>query len=212
MGRTNGGTYALLSTLCIACSASMRDDAHELPVEVVVVAPFEPPELLPLALPESPCAAEYRMRAMQSHFPVRVMIDASMRDQNIEAALAAVAMWNREMSADVFEPATTTDVIAEGCSWVSIVAQEQDALGNTQRSGTCKAAITIRTALWGPRTDKAAITIAHELGHAIGLGHEPEPASLMFGDANDLQELSLSEHTKCLVALALPVTAQGAAQ
>lgn len=120
-------------------------------------------------------------------FPIQLYIDEGAPNYVIEATILAAEIWNTKTDRDVFDY-DIIDFYADlptGCGWVAVVhskvAQYDGIWRGIQKeesSAVCHGQITLRNGL---NQETMYKIVVHELGHALGLAHDPgDNRSIMY--------------------------------
>jgi hypothetical protein len=148
------------------------------------------------------CAKTYMKnhQNQQLQFPINVYIDSSMSDDDIEVTVLAISTWNSTMTAPVFAPIISDDVIDRsvcGSIFVSTGDLPKDYAGYAWWD-SCSARIKFEP---NQRKEFALMVVIHELGHSLNLHHEDDRASVLHAVVYEDQEIS--DMSQCLVGHAL---------
>lgn len=128
----------------------------------------------------------------QEDFPIRVVVDPEMRPQRREVVANAISTWNETVGLQVFSyeegPATSED----GVIWIHEELLPENECGyqlyglaqRTFRRDFFGELMSINrgTIVFHTEVPDDCIlgTAIHELGHALGLHHDPEIQSIMY--------------------------------
>jgi hypothetical protein len=140
---------------------------------------------------------------LPEHYPAQVALVGEASEAEIEAAQAALKAWNAALHTELF---TLVLADASACGRINLGFDDDvpaDRTANTDWS-TCDRYIHARRSTAGP----GLITILeHELGHAMGLQHDPNPDSIMHPEVRARQPITPQD-----IANACAVTAACAAR
>jgi hypothetical protein len=167
---------------------------------------------------------DYQAQFAPKEYPVNIVIDANISDHNIGLMLESIDLWNERIKTEVLYATITYNLAMHGkCNYAVLtdnVALPLEADGKTEEIGlttygSCADDIvnveTMETRMKLTAndyfTDRAVIQIgAHELGHVLGLDHEPKDhKSMMFPTIGDDPRV-ISDKSYCLVKISMAMS------
>jgi hypothetical protein len=115
-----------------------------------------------------------------------VVIDGAAGDARVPLVSAAVAHWNQILAGigSGFRLGPVSAGSGAGIGKIQVVLSDREFISNARRFADGQGAVVMIRNTNGPPMslpNVARNVIAHELGHAIGLGHNSNPALLMCG-------------------------------
>jgi len=156
---------------------------------------------LTVQIPETPCSQQY----IENHktqivtFPIVVMVDSNLREENIDLIILSINKWNERMETTVFTiKITDQPVDRKLCGTVFINDQPIPEFSEEYKQKThtwvdkCSAEIRIENL-------SSFNNILHGLGHALNLKHDLNETSVMY----EIPGIKITDMSKCLVGLAL---------
>ncbi len=121
-------------------------------------------------------------------WPVRpaVVIDGAAGDARVPLVHAAVAHWNQILAGigSGFRLGPVSVGGSAGIGKIQVVLSDGEFISNARRFAEGRGAVVMIRNTNGPPMSLPNVprnVIAHELGHAIGVGHNSDPALLMCG-------------------------------
>ena len=142
--------------------------------------------LAALSLPAAPSAHAQNLAGVPWSVRPSVVVDAVPGDARVPLVHAAVAYWNQTFAGigSGFRLGPVSMGGGAGSGKIQVVLSDREFISNARRFADGQAAVVmIRNTDGRPMSlpNVARNVIAHELGHAIGLGHNSDPTLLMCG-------------------------------
>lgn len=153
--------------------------------------------------PPAPCKFAWP----HEEVPIRLQLESGLPPSAYRDVLVAVDYLELVAGADLFEPTIRRDDVADATG--TIVLEREPLVSDTlvgqavymyRNHRVLWARIQIAAETW--QRDTAAMTVAHELGHALGLPHSPWLGSLMFPSTDQGGWLLSDEEAACIRAQA----------
>lgn len=120
---------------------------------------------------------EQYARWLPTQRPIELRLDAAMDDVCVEAVDVALDYW-RDNGVDYLAPTSGT---VDGSREFGLVTVEQAELSPGEVGYTNRARLADMMLYARVRLDSCdPLTVAHELGHAIGLNHNPRSGTVMY--------------------------------
>jgi len=134
----------------------------------------------------------------QEAFPIRVIVDYSMREKRKRVVQQAIATWNRETELNIFsyEESVPMETMEENTIWINEEPLPQNECGYQLfglahryfrhdffgiKMSIARSKIQLHV---GIPDDRVLSTAIHEFGHALGLHHDREIQSVMYPHNN----------------------------